>query len=357
MSGAAWPSPPKGLWMNLTMDTSAAAIHRVLAMGDHDRAFDMAAARMNEMPGDASAWQLMALVTQLAADPQTTVQILREIVARFPTDQFAVTMLIMELGAQARSVADLAEVEQLVASDFFAETVVSNVLRLLLTQESDEPVRLYFEVDGVQFTWPLWPAHAGYDLLYQHLPWAHNSPGSVDRFYNEFDRYEANQLIRMNRISPLIGQAAAFAPGDRVLDAGCGSGHILAYLVETFAVQPFGVDLSERAGVIARRLIPHIDFRVCQLDSLPYESGFFDRVVCSDVLEHVRRPWLLAAELARVCRAGGELVISVPDGRYDDFIGHINFFSTQSLETMLEVHGDVRISTHVDGLVATVTMR
>ena len=132
---------------------------------------------------------------------------------------------------------------------------------------------------------------------------------------------------------------------------------MLAYLVDLFNVRPFGVDLADGAGVIARRLMPDLDFRVCKLESIPHEDSVFDCVVCSDVLEHVRRPWLVLAELIRVCRPGGTLVISVPDGRYDDYIGHLNFFSTQSLEALLEDHGDVRISTHTDGLLAVVALR
>jgi SAM-dependent methyltransferase len=342
--------------MTMTVDSAVGAIHRALVLGDHDQAFDLAVERMALMPNDSSSLFLMGLATHEAGDELTTVQILREILTRFPDDQLCRAALILELGAQATSVDDLAEVAQLVAGDFYTENTVSTALRYLLTKPGDDVIGLDFVVDGVDFSWPLLAARAGYQLLYQHLPLAHNSLPAVERFYNEFDRYEDSQIHRIRRIGPLIGQAAHFAPGDRVLDVGCGTGHILAYIVDAFLVQPFGVDLSEGAGAISRRLVPNIDFRVCQPDHIPHADDSFDRVICSDVLEHVRRPWLLAAELARVCRPGGELVVSVPDGRYDDFIGHINFFSTQSLETMLEEHGDVRISVHTDGLLATVTL-
>ena len=89
----------------------------------------------------------------------------------------------------------------------------------------------------------------------------------------------------------------------RVLDAGCGEG----VLVDEFAarLRIEGIDpnyASERV-------------RSGSLTALPYEDDTFDRALCLDVLEHLgfdEQPRALA-ELRRVLKPGGELLVSVPN--------------------------------------------
>jgi len=48
------------------------------------------------------------------------------------------------------------------------------------------------------------------------------------------------------------------------------------------------------------------------VEAMSFESGALDAVICLEVLEHVRHPWVAAAELLRVLRPGGHLLVSVP---------------------------------------------
>jgi SAM-dependent methyltransferase/uncharacterized protein YbaR (Trm112 family) len=95
---------------------------------------------------------------------------------------------------------------------------------------------------------------------------------------------------------------------DRVLDAGCGQGELLQDFVRAgVPVDYYGVDLGVGD--------PAWEFRVsaiADLHQLPFASDAFDKVVCSEVLEHVDEPERVFAELVRVLRPGGHLLIAVP---------------------------------------------
>ncbi|MFL5887425.1 MAG: class I SAM-dependent methyltransferase [Thermoleophilaceae bacterium] len=95
--------------------------------------------------------------------------------------------------------------------------------------------------------------------------------------------------------------------GSRVLDLGCGTGDS----VDQFrSVDPsvhwVGVDLPSSPEV-ARRARTDAEFHTFDGERLPFEDGSFDFVYCKQVLEHVRRPAVLLADVTRVLAPGGVL--------------------------------------------------
>jgi tellurite methyltransferase len=104
----------------------------------------------------------------------------------------------------------------------------------------------------------------------------------------------------------------------RVLDAGCGSGRNLTYLLQAGA-EVYGVDRNEsaieRAREQAQRLAPDLTadhFQVADLEALPFEGQSFDAVLCSAVLHFApdERSFLRQLdELWRVLRPGGVLFV------------------------------------------------
>jgi SAM-dependent methyltransferase len=104
------------------------------------------------------------------------------------------------------------------------------------------------------------------------------------------------------------------APDDaRLLDVGCGTGTMLGYLSRYGRAQ--GVDASHEAvgfcrergvdGVIHADGVP-----------LPFDDSSFDLVTALDVVEHVDRDDELLAELRRITKPGGMLLVSVPAFRF-----------------------------------------
>jgi SAM-dependent methyltransferase len=137
-----------------------------------------------------------------------------------------------------------------------------------------------------------------------------------------------------------------------ILDVGCGSGsNSLALVAKGHKVR--GVDISEEG--IARYRGHGFDGHVVDLESgIDYPDGTFDLAFCSEVIEHMTSPEILAGEMFRVLKPGGRLVLSTPNSafwlyRALGMIGftvselqhpkHFQFFSRRSLLKLLQNAG------------------
>lgn len=108
-------------------------------------------------------------------------------------------------------------------------------------------------------------------------------------------------------------------PSDKVLDAGCGEGFYVMLLDELFGCQVVGLDNDPQILEQARKWVgekPNIKLLVGDVTDLPFEDGSFDRVILSEVLEHVPDDKKALSEVYRVLRPGGILVITVPNHNY-----------------------------------------
>ena len=113
-------------------------------------------------------------------------------------------------------------------------------------------------------------------------------------------------------------------PGDKILDLGCGFGrhafeaarrgaHVVALdagedevngVLNTFAAMVDAGELpaeTTKVGVVQGDAL-----------NLPFPDGTFDRVICSEVLEHIPNDVGAMAELTRVLRPGGTMAITIP---------------------------------------------
>jgi ubiquinone/menaquinone biosynthesis C-methylase UbiE len=108
----------------------------------------------------------------------------------------------------------------------------------------------------------------------------------------------------------------------RILDAGCGNGRYSKYLLRWADHDAViaGFDLSQRMLKRARRRLhsPRINHVAADLTRIPFATGLFDAVVCGYVLEHLPDPRPGLAELARVMRPGGKMLLLVTE---DTFTG------------------------------------
>jgi len=104
-------------------------------------------------------------------------------------------------------------------------------------------------------------------------------------------------------------------PDWSVLDIACGAGDWLA-VTSALGATASGIDISKRAISICRQRMPNGDFHVGPAEMLPFQSGSYDLVTCLGSLEHFLDQPAALAEMLRVMKPGGRIVILVPNAGF-----------------------------------------
>ena len=126
--------------------------------------------------------------------------------------------------------------------------------------------------------------------------------------------WEMNVTYRMRKVAPYVHGSW--------LDFGCADGGYSAALLEAGATDVVGVDVEDdRIAAAQARGIPEATFHTFDGSALPFENDRFDGAFANEVLEHVFDESTALAELRRVLRKDGVLVLISPN-RWFPFEGH-----------------------------------
>jgi demethylmenaquinone methyltransferase/2-methoxy-6-polyprenyl-1,4-benzoquinol methylase len=135
----------------------------------------------------------------------------------------------------------------------------------------------------------------------------------------------------------------------RVLDCGVGTGALsMAFANEM--TDPFDlsiVDISPSMLSEARSNLSNLSLRVegriANIQNLPYQAGYFDRVICAHTVEHLACPEAAIGEMCRVLKPGGTLLLVVTRksafGTYIHFKWRTQRLDPSSVRSWLEHHG------------------
>ena len=162
---------------------------------------------------------------------------------------------------------------------------------------------------------------------------------TIQEQFGQIDIYLFDQILRGN-----------IAPGMRVVDAGCGRGRNLLYLLRE-GYEVFGVD-TDAAGVASLRQtveevapgLPSGNFQVAAIEAMPFPDAFADVVVCHSVLHFARDEAhfdAMVRGLWRVLRPGGMLfcrlgsVIGAGNGIVFEALGRRRFRMSHGAEWLL----------------------
>jgi ubiquinone/menaquinone biosynthesis C-methylase UbiE len=114
---------------------------------------------------------------------------------------------------------------------------------------------------------------------------------------------------------------------DRVLDAGCGEGFYEILLSNLYECSIIGIDNDDKilnAGKERTKNLKNVKLENQDLCNLPYKDNSFDKIICSEVVEHIDQDTKAISELYRVLKPGGRIVITVPNTNYPLFWDPIN---------------------------------
>lgn len=148
-----------------------------------------------------------------------------------------------------------------------------------------------------------------------------------------FQQHAADSAYNAHYDRPAVLAALGPVAGRKVLDAGCGPGLYLRELLERGA-EVTGFDASPVMVALATQQVPagvRID-RAVLGEPLPYRDGVFDLVVCALAIHYVCDRTAAFAELCRVLRPGGAVVVSTQHPVMDWLRKGGSYFQT-TLET------------------------
>lgn len=145
--------------------------------------------------------------------------------------------------------------------------------------------------------------------------------------------------------------------GERVLDAGCGTGVLLAELARRNpALVLTGIDpVKEMLDIARARLPASVSLEQAWAEALPFPDASFDKVLSCSMFHYVRQPSLALAEMRRVLVPGGALVLTdwcndYPTCKLNDLYlrlsnkAHCRTYGSHALRSMLEQSGFSRVS-------------
>lgn len=181
---------------------------------------------------------------------------------------------------------------------------------------------------------PAWITTHGIDTSVQVI---------VDNALESFDEYWANEGLvseylvaaRKDFYYEVLSACEPYLCGNTV-DVGCGPGFVSQILSSSQNIKTvYGIDFSLTSIKRCRQDVPAGHFFVGDIYRMSCQDGAFDSVMCMETLEHLEQPARALAELFRVCKVGGHVVITIPNGAIDEYVGHINFWTEQEFRALL----------------------
>jgi trans-aconitate methyltransferase len=172
----------------------------------------------------------------------------------------------------------------------------------------------------------------------------HNTPAGMDAFYGTAARdYYAGRASLFERVAILVDVLTERRSALRVLEVGCGAGHLLAAIDSRMGHRIAtlrGVDYSKVAILKAAEVCPAALYVWMDI-TRPTVQLTADVIVCSQTLEHIADADTALRNMLTWLAPGGVLVLTVPDGARDDYDGHAHHWTEEQLAWLLAPLGGV----------------
>jgi len=157
--------------------------------------------------------------------------------------------------------------------------------------------------------------HDDRDVAY----WAEWNDQMVKKYNSEGTLFESKnpilRIIEIKRVQAII-RFANIKPADVILDIGCGQGFLISTIKQYKKIT--GLDISRVYLEQAQKRLKNkknIELIFGDAHQLPFKDKSYNKIISSEVLEHLPDPQKALKEISRVLTDDGTLVISVPDER------------------------------------------
>ena len=155
-----------------------------------------------------------------------------------------------------------------------------------------------------------------------------------------------------------------------ILEFGCGEAPLGEALKKRQKCRVVGIELDPEAAAVAEKRIDAV-YRGDVREIVSIMDERFDWIIGGDIVEHLDEPWSFLDDLRNVTNPGGHLLLSIPNlanasivndllhGRFDyvymglTCVGHLRFFTKQSLADMLAIAGWTVVAIEPQDAVAT----
>lgn len=145
--------------------------------------------------------------------------------------------------------------------------------------------------------------------------------------------------MALKRRAKRIVEELELREGDKILEVGCGNGYYLSLLNRLgLKYSLTGIDNNKMALFDARRFIGDEKVILIFADAtkLPFKSSSFNKIICSEVIEHVKGDKKVLQEIHRVLKKGGIMVLSTCNISYPFFWDPINWFLQHIFKTHIK---------------------
>ena len=140
--------------------------------------------------------------------------------------------------------------------------------------------------------------------------------------------------VRLSQTMQLIDDRFA-----KHLDVGCADGTFTKNYLKKFPdTKGYGIDISEVVCDLAKANCPEGTFIPADCYTLPFPDDEFDLVHCAEMIEHVDYPEQAIAEMYRVLKPGGTIIITTPNQNAAEYEEHLWKWDANGVRLMLGTH-------------------
>lgn len=156
--------------------------------------------------------------------------------------------------------------------------------------------------------------------------------------FSKIERFLESELDpAFARRARIIFENLDLSGKERILEIGCGRGFYLRTLDQILPpLEITGIDLNERYLQTAKKFIdnPKVNLIKADATSLPFKNNTFNRIIASEILEHIPDDEKAISQMYRVLKPGGIAIVTVPNKNYPFFWDPLNWI----LERVFHCH-------------------